>query len=1199
MLSVGKQIQKKRIRRSLLIPLLLILFLNSYSQHKEANIWYFGDRGRLDFNSGEPVVPPYSYASPYGGFQGNAVQCDTSGNLLFYSEGYHIYNREHDIMLNGEELAGGDRTSSQRVLIVQQPGHDNIYYVFIVGRGTDSSTGLSGLWYNIVDMEKDGNLGKVIQKDVFIPAAHDAKNMLFSLKHKNQHDIFIITHKAAEKKYATFLLTNNGFNTTPVLSESQNNNNFSHSIGQYIKVSYNKKYLFHSDIDDTPGFIEICKFDDETGSIEYMYTEYKMNPQGENIYPSGIEFSPDSKYAYIAFHNRNDHVDIYQYDMQYVENAGQFTNSAVPISIDGPGLGLQLATDGKIYCSYDTDNGIPGIWHYQYVSVIHKPWVRGAACNFEADAIDLGEPCYGPSLVNIHLDYLYRFEWEGACAGPDNGITFKPNFQPTPASITWNFDDPEAEADSISTELSPIHYFTHGGEFEVSVVVHYPPTPSYPFGRVEKTSRIVEVFESPHPDFGPDTLVCEGTEVTLNAGNEDGFYAWSDGTTFGYNIFNLTVADTGIHWVQVTNTEGCSTRDSIHVGLYNKAVFNESNMIITPTSCGGSNGSIVGIQIDGVIPLSTQWYDGNGILISNTLDIGNLSVGNYFLHVTDTNSCITISDSYTITDDGNILITGVDFSPSHCSQSIGSISITASSGAGNNFLYSIQNGASGSWQPDSLFTGLSYGEYFIKVKDQSGCETVYANNPLVIENIEGPQVISTYVTNENDYSSDGSINIEAIVDLGNIQYSIDSGYNFQPNNSLFENLSAGIYYCVVQDEFGCDTTFTIEIDRVTSQIIDAIAGDGSTCIGNATASPLLLNNFTDVSSFHVMLTYDEDLIMCDGYMQVHSDLEDSLLVSTTNTGEVHISWHGQSPVSLPDNSQMTELVFSAIDNGLSQVDWVANQGESQFYNQNGEIINTDYQVGNIIVYTNPDIFLSPTNEVCEGESLFVVSSIDGGSGVNTSHWVGPDNFTSNDQILWFSEVRENMAGTYTLTVTDSLDCVESKSMEITVNQGTEIAFSEYDTLWVEPGFILEAGYGAEFYYWNTGETSETIVIDSMGNYSVELTSFAGCKSTDTIQILWSGTPFYLPNAFTPNGDGLNDSFRAIPRYDYVNKYHLSIYNRWGQMIYETTDINKGWDGTYKGNPCMLGAYVFRIVYEEFGQQPVESKVMEGTVMLVR
>ena len=191
-----------------------------------------------------------------------------------------------------------------------------------------------------------------------------------------------------------------------------------------------------------------------------------------------------------------------------------------------------------------------------------------------------------------------------------------------------------------------------------------------------------------------------------------------------------------------------------------------------------------------------------------------------------------------------------------------------------------------------------------------------------------------------------------------------------------------------------------------------------------------------------------------------------------------------------------------------------------------------------------------------------------------------------------------MGGTYTLTVTDSLNCVESKSMDIVVNESIKIDFSEHDTLWVEPGYILEAGNGAQFYQWNTGETTETIVIDSTGSYSVETTSYQNCKSADTVQLLWGGTPFYLPNAFTPNGDGLNDSFGAIPKYDYVRSYNLSIYNRWGQLIFETSNINNGWNGTFQGSPSPAGAYIYRIAYNESGESPV-TKTVEGTVMLVR
>jgi len=99
-------------------------------------------------------------------------------------------------------------------------------------------------------------------------------------------------------------------------------------------------------------------------------------------------------------------------------------------------------------------------------------------------------------------------------------------------------------------------------------------------------------------------------------------------------------------------------------------------------------------------------------------------------------------------------------------------------------------------------------------------------------------------------------------------------------------------------------------------------------------------------------------------------------------------------------------------------------------------------------------------------------------------------------------------------------------------------------------------------------------------------------------VLWGGEPFYLPNAFTPNGDGLNDEFKPVQRYDLVKRYHLYIYNRWGQFIFETSDINTGWDGTYKGKPAEQGAYVYKIVYTAASTGTAPQSV-EGSVMVVR
>jgi len=198
----------------------------------------------------------------------------------------------------------------------------------------------------------------------------------------------------------------------------------------------------------------------------------------------------------------------------------------------------------------------------------------------------------------------------------------------------------------------------------------------------------------------------------------------------------------------------------------------------------------------------------------------------------------------------------------------------------------------------------------------------------------------------------------------------------------------------------------------------------------------------------------------------------------------------------------------------------------------------------------------------------------------------------------FESVAKSDAGIYYLTVTDTIDCQENAQVTVTIHDNPQIGFPPADTIFAQPGFILEAGSGYENYLWNTGDTTSAIQIDIEGLYSVLITSNQSCKSTDSVTILWGQSSFYLPNAFTPNGDGLNDEFKPVQRYDYVNTFHMSIFNRWGAMIFETSDINLGWDGTHKGNPAYQGTYVYKIVYTAWPNKE-EQQVETGVVTLVR
>ena len=1152
-----------------LLFLVCVCIINDIYSQRQADRWYFGHKCGLNFNTGIPEVLHNGHT--YEEFGGIGAMSDSLGNLLFYSESDTIFTSQHLPMENGVDFVNAGGLQSN--LIVQWPESDSLYFLF----KTPTLGGDVGLYYSIIDISLNNGLGAVIDKNILLEYAWDAADKVTATLHKNKRDIWVITRKFRDDSFAVFLITPSGINEIPILSPVPDIEGENTDRG-FIKISYDKKFLFscywHEKV------VEICHFNDETGEIIF---QYNLNI---GLNPDDIEFSPDSRFAYISYQTgTSSPVTIKQYNMDFVDDVSLFITNAIDVGI-GIGYGLQLATDGKIYC---IDNAAYLTSPEYFVGVINKPWELGTACQYDSMAVFMYPGSTSTSVPNIQMDYLYRFEFEGLCSGTP--FQFTSNFNPIPDSIRWLFNDFASGINNVSYEINPEHIFTTGGIFEVEVDVWYPS------GRFEHTSREIEVEYAPSPDLGPDIQICKNDTIELDAGNGPGMYLWSNGT-FGHNIFTISISDTGTYWVQVTNTGGCTTTDSIHVSWFEEPVFNDDNLLITPASCSGSNGSIEGIHVDGVSPLSFEWYYSSDSLLGTNLDIYNLTVGNYFLHVIDGNGCIATSDSYTIIDVGDIQITYVDLTNSHCMQNNGVIVIEAISGSSSTFEYSVINN---DWQADSIFENLPPANYFVSVRDQLGCETVYGNNPVIIENIPGPQITSIVVTPENDYSSDGNINIEADVIEGDINYSIDNGNTFQLNDGLFENLSAGSYSCVVEDEFGCDTSFTIEIDRNITQIIDALAGDGYTCIGNAASSPLLFSNFTDVKSFHVMLTYNKELINCDAYMHVHPELQDSLQISINTIGEVHISWQGQFPVSLPDSSLLAELVFRGIDQGLSQVDWIVEQGESQFFNENGEQINTDFQLGMVIIYTRPDIVFSPSvDEVCEGQTLIIAPSISGGTGEYKSSWTGPNNFTSENSMLYFSKSLSSMAGTYILTVTDTINCVESNSMQLIVNQNPIITFTSNDTLWVEPGYILEAGSDYNnIYQWNTGETTPEIEIDTTGLYDVTVTSLKNCTSNDTVRILWGGDPFYLPNAFTPNSDGLNDEFAVVQKYDYIKKFHMAIYNRWGQLIFETIDINNGWDGTYQGSPCMLGAYVYRIVYEEFGQQPVESKFVEGTVMLVR
>ena len=215
--------------------------------------------------------------------------------------------------------------------------------------------------------------------------------------------------------------------------------------------------------------------------------------------------------------------------------------------------------------------------------------------------------------------------------------------------------------------------------------------------------------------------------------------------------------------------------------------------------------------------------------------------------------------------------------------------------------------------------------------------------------------------------------------------------------------------------------------------------------------------------------------------------------------------------------------------------------------------------------------------------------LDAGAAFTTYNW----NTGETSQSIVVSK-----PGLYWISGLDQNQCRASDSIIITgINDlpqqflPVDTGICEYETLYIK------AASAYKTYVWNTGASSPGISISKTGFYWLKVTGSNGCVGSDTINIYPKQclTGFYAPSAFTPNNDGLNDIFRPIIGGN-ITEYYFSIYNRFGQRIFETKIFSEGWNGTLKGIQQNPGSFVWQCNYRLNNQQAVLKK---GSIVLLR
>ena len=210
---------KNKFTRFLIFAFLIIPLL-SFSQG-ENNIWYFGYRAGLDFNSGSPVALTNA-PSTFGTWGYSFAVSDSLGNFMFSVDNAYIYNRNQQVMPNGSLI--GTNGNLQPSFVVKNPGDDSIYYLFTMDEMVWSGNpDPKGLRYSVIDMNLDGGLGDIPpgQKGIVMPGAEITGDMLTGTRAQNNRDAWIVARKYQNSnEYLTYHITSAGIDLNPVISNS-------------------------------------------------------------------------------------------------------------------------------------------------------------------------------------------------------------------------------------------------------------------------------------------------------------------------------------------------------------------------------------------------------------------------------------------------------------------------------------------------------------------------------------------------------------------------------------------------------------------------------------------------------------------------------------------------------------------------------------------------------------------------------------------------------------------------------------------------------------------------------------------------------------------------------------------------------------------------------------------------------------------
>jgi len=503
--------------------ILLFHSLISYSQ-KQADRWYFGQNAGLDFSAGTPEVIQNSNMIAESGC---TTISDSAGNLFFYSNGINVWNRQHQILPNGDSLKGSSGIN-QNSLFIPWPGKDSLCYLFTI----DSS----GFYYSLINGQLHNGMGDIIIQNSKI--RESVTDKITACRHCNSFDTWVIVTAKDSASFYSYLITENGLSQVPTVSHTG-----IHILSElgYMKASPSGDKLVLP-LNSTTALFAVFDFDNLTGLV----SNPMVVPKSELSYAYGAEFSPDSKVLYIS--TGGQHFSLLQYDLSKTSQQ-DFVNSVIILAAENQ-YALQLANDGKIYVAHENESCL---------GVINFPSILGSDCQYKANAVDLsGNQCQ-MGLPNFNQSYFNKpvITVSNSCLGDTTRFVFDYNINIDSVQWDFGFNFP------VMNQIYPFEegiVLSEPGQYKIQLKYFH-------CGIVDSVVQTATIFDLPAIDLGNDTSLFAGNSITLDAGNDMDHYCWNTGSDDRY----LTVLTNGIYYAEVTKNN-CISTDSIQIRIIPSAV---------------------------------------------------------------------------------------------------------------------------------------------------------------------------------------------------------------------------------------------------------------------------------------------------------------------------------------------------------------------------------------------------------------------------------------------------------------------------------------------------------------------------------------------------------------------------------------------------------------------------------------------------